>query len=461
MNGNGAAAEGSGTGAIAPNATSSPGNLIAALTEKLNSGDLVSSGQLLGNASGGDPASLTAAFGDSGYGPAPSHAPAEVGEFGEFTRWVIPMQARQSAGATTGEANAATTLPEGAGATADGTAATGAASEGLVGASIGASAGGLVGASAGQTDNAPERVFFDLAQAATDPQNPAAARPWEVRQIIYPPAVLAKLSAAGIAAPSVSGAPVAGVRGTQDAMVMADSFITAVTGKDFVSALGNCATDVPEEKIAGLCIVFEEGDFKLRKERPLVTTGLGNDTAWVIAHVVSEKVGSETEFGLEMKQKTDGSGWQIEGINFGKMLDTYVTASEAGKVPYTPIKTSPDTGELLVLYFEYDQASLLPRAQRQLEILAGILKADPDKKLTIAGHADSTGSENYNAALSAARAASVKRQLVVNGVPEPQVDTEGFGEAQPWKAERMSDGSDNPRGRSYNRRAEIYLNFSR
>jgi hypothetical protein len=250
-------------------------------------------------------------------------------------------------------------------------------------------------------------------------------------------------------------------RGQQDAMAMADKFITAVKRMDFVTALQVCDTDrVPEEKIAGLCIVFEEGQFALREKKPLIATALGDEKSWVIAHVESPKFEGGSEFGLIMGRAPEGS-WQIREINFGKLLDTYVGATEAGKVPYTPIKSKPGAGELLVLYFEYDDDKLLPRAKRQVEILAGILKADPGKILTIAGHADALGPEDYNARLSATRAASVKQQLIEFNVPETQVRTTGFGEAKPWKPNERPDGSDNPQGRAHNRRAELFLDFSR
>jgi len=101
----------------------------------------------------------------------------------------------------------------------------------------------------------------------------------------------------------------------------------------------------------------------------------------------------------------------------------------------------------------------LPRAKRQIEILAGILKTDVSKTLSIVGHADALGSENYNVRLSAARAAAVKQQISAFGVPGNQVITTGLGEAEPWKSNKRNDGSDNPKGRSYNRRAELGLHF--
>ena len=199
----------------------------------------------------------------------------------------------------------------------------------------------------------------------------------------------------------------------------------------------------------------------MREKKPLVATALSEEKAWVIAHVESKKFEQPSEFGLVMKRNAGDKDaqWQITEINFGKLLDTYIAASEAGRVPYTPIKSRPGSGDILVLYFEYDKVELLPRAKRQIEILSGILKTDRSKTLSIVGHADALGTENYNVRLSSARAAAVKQQISAYGVPASQVITKGLGEAQPWKSNRRNDGSDDPKGRSYNRRAELGLHF--
>jgi outer membrane protein OmpA-like peptidoglycan-associated protein len=128
-------------------------------------------------------------------------------------------------------------------------------------------------------------------------------------------------------------------------------------------------------------------------------------------------------------------------------------------VPYTPLVKNPKGGESLALYFEYDRAELHPRAKKQLEIVAGLLKSDPNRKLNIAGHTDALGDDSYNVRLSRGRAESVKAQLVELGVPPSQVITEGLGKAQPLGPNQKADGSDDPEGRSKNRRAEIFLDF--
>jgi outer membrane protein OmpA-like peptidoglycan-associated protein len=128
-------------------------------------------------------------------------------------------------------------------------------------------------------------------------------------------------------------------------------------------------------------------------------------------------------------------------------------------VPYTPLVQNPKGGESIALYYEYDSAVLHPRAQAQLKIVANVLKASPAKKLKITGHTDALGSDTYNIALSQRRAEAVKQFFLDQGVPVAQVETVGFGKTIPLSPNLNPDGSDNPLGRSHNRRAEILLDF--
>ena len=382
---------------------SSPAQLVGEIAKRFAAGDFTGAGELLGKDAAGSASALKVIFGKAGYELDKDQKPAEIGTIGDVVRWVIPVRKRG-------------TVP--------------------------------------QPGIAAERIFIDLVKRVND----QGEIEWSVKRILYPPAIDALVADATASPHTISEH----VRTEEDALMMADGFINAIKRLDYETALGGCDSQtVPEEKIAGLCIVFEEGEIRLRKNKPLVATALSEEKAWVIAHVESNKLGQPSEFGLVMKRNAGekDAKWQITEINFGKLLDTYIAASEAGKVPYTPIKSRPGSGDMLVLYFEYDQAELLPRAKRQIEILAGILKTDRSKTLSIVGHADALGTENYNVRLSSARAAAVKQQISAYGVPASQVITKGLGEAQPWKSNQRNDGSDDPKGRSYNRRAELGLHF--
>jgi outer membrane protein OmpA-like peptidoglycan-associated protein len=243
-----------------------------------------------------------------------------------------------------------------------------------------------------------------------------------------------------------------------DALVFASDFVNTMLKLDFPAARRFVNLEkVSPVKLAALCIVFEDGKYRLSDNKPLVATVSTDNTSWVITRVRSESQKQQTEFGLEMEKQ--GAEWRITGVNLSKLLSDNAKATSADGVPYTPLVQSPKGGDSIALFFEYDQAELHPRAQKQLDIIVGLLKASPTKKLTISGFTDARGSDQYNVGLSGRRAVAVKEYLLGHGVPVSQVETSAFGKSLPLSPNVNPDGTDNPEGRSRNRRAEILLDF--
>ena len=244
-----------------------------------------------------------------------------------------------------------------------------------------------------------------------------------------------------------------------DPLMQAHEFLAGVLSRDFRAA--RLLTDkkkVAQEKLAGLCIVFEEGEYELAKERPIVVTAASRDAAIALVRVYSDKLKTNAEIGITLHPAADGS-WSIEALDFSRLLESYVQQSGAGKVFYSPIVKSPQGGESLVVYFDFGTSTLVPRAIAQLNIVAGLLATDPAKKLRISGHADDLGTDDFNYKLSAARAKNVRAHLHKLGVNPAQIETLGFGATAPLDPNKQQDGTDNPEGRSRNRRTEIYLDF--
>ncbi|WP_179222923.1 OmpA family protein [Pontibacter ummariensis] len=82
--------------------------------------------------------------------------------------------------------------------------------------------------------------------------------------------------------------------------------------------------------------------------------------------------------------------------------------------------------------FEFDQARVQDAYKQLLDSIVVALQKYPDHVLLIQGHADYIGSEEYNQALSEARAENVKEYLVSQGVQNPErLVTRGYGESRP------------------------------
>ena len=86
-------------------------------------------------------------------------------------------------------------------------------------------------------------------------------------------------------------------------------------------------------------------------------------------------------------------------------------------------------------YFDYDKSTLRPDALNALQAdsteLRDILKDYPDYKLTIEGHCDERGSDEYNLALGDRRAQAAKDYLVQVGIPSSQLNLVSYGKMKP------------------------------
>jgi peptidoglycan-associated lipoprotein len=86
-------------------------------------------------------------------------------------------------------------------------------------------------------------------------------------------------------------------------------------------------------------------------------------------------------------------------------------------------------------YFDYNQHALRPDALKALEgdsaELRDIMAQFPAYKLTIEGHCDERGSEEYNLALGDARAKAAKEYLVGVGIPSAQLPLISYGKEKP------------------------------
>jgi OOP family OmpA-OmpF porin len=245
-----------------------------------------------------------------------------------------------------------------------------------------------------------------------------------------------------------------------DALGAADAFLQAVLKQDFEIArtFVDSAT-VSDTKIAGLCILFEEGGYRIRKSKPLRSLFLRQDTAGFLANLEAVEASQSAQFGLNLKRPSPTANWIVSEINLDQLLADYARRVAGGDIYYSPLVKNPTGGDTLALYFEFDHDEMNPRTRRQLEIVTKILKSDPGKKITLSGHTDALGTKDYNNSLSSRRADVVRDFLIQAGVAEAQIVTVAKGDSQPRRPNLTETGTDNPEGRRANRRTEIYLDF--
>jgi peptidoglycan-associated lipoprotein len=84
-----------------------------------------------------------------------------------------------------------------------------------------------------------------------------------------------------------------------------------------------------------------------------------------------------------------------------------------------------------IVYFSSDATDLTPEAQTTLTTQSKWLQQYAQYTITIEGHADERGTREYNIALGAKRAQSVREFLVRNGINAQRVRTVSFGKERP------------------------------
>jgi len=99
--------------------------------------------------------------------------------------------------------------------------------------------------------------------------------------------------------------------------------------------------------------------------------------------------------------------------------------------------------------FEFDSDRLTADSTAILDEALRILQRHPDLKVEIAGHTDSSGSDEYNQGLSERRAKAVLDYLVGKGANAANLTAKGYGESAPV----ADNGS--TEGRAQNRRVEF------
>ena len=82
-------------------------------------------------------------------------------------------------------------------------------------------------------------------------------------------------------------------------------------------------------------------------------------------------------------------------------------------------------------YFEFDSIQLSPSAQEILAKKGKWLRENPAATVTIEGHCDNRGTNEYNLALGEGRAQSAKTYLMDLGIDISRLNTISYGEERP------------------------------
>ena len=141
------------------------------------------------------------------------------------------------------------------------------------------------------------------------------------------------------------------------------------------------------------------------------------------------------------------------------VVATYEDDTPPLKCPDTPIYLQVDKDGCpikvvvhLNVLFDFDKSDVKPKFHNEIKRVADYMNAYPDDKVTLEGHTDSRGSEEYNQKLSQRRVDSIKKYLVEKfGISADRITTIGYGKSRPI-ADNNTD-----EGRQLNRRVDAVM----
>jgi len=159
------------------------------------------------------------------------------------------------------------------------------------------------------------------------------------------------------------------------------------------------------------------------------------------------RVGYQHFFDLDDTSYNDDGVTVALNWHFRKPRTTTVTQA-APQPESIPIKKEvTDTFELLV-QFDFDKSDIKSTYEPQFDMIARVLKESPDKSMTVEGHTDYIGTEEYNQGLSVRRAEAVGKKFIqAYGIASGRISIKGYGETRPVADNNTAEG------RTKNRRA--------
>lgn len=146
----------------------------------------------------------------------------------------------------------------------------------------------------------------------------------------------------------------------------------------------------------------------------------------------------------------------VVGSSVGKKMDEQEAAMRAQLAAVEAANIQRNADVLAVTFksdylFSVGSSAMNAGAMNEIARVSTVLNQYPDTTIQVAGHTDSTGSEQGNQELSERRAENVKNALVGQNVHPNRISTIGFGETAP-----IADNSTES-GRQLNRRVVITI----
>jgi outer membrane protein OmpA-like peptidoglycan-associated protein len=98
-------------------------------------------------------------------------------------------------------------------------------------------------------------------------------------------------------------------------------------------------------------------------------------------------------------------------------------------VPPAPMPPAPPAvqQQTFVVFFDFDKSTLTPEGAKVVDAAIAQAKRGQATRIQVNGYTDTVGTVQYNLALSQRRAKTVHDYMVAHGIPDQEIDAQGFG----------------------------------
>lgn len=181
--------------------------------------------------------------------------------------------------------------------------------------------------------------------------------------------------------------------------------------------------------------------------------GIGAVTGGVLGGVIGHQSGHKKE-GALLGAAVGAALGAVVGQRMDEQAKELEQVPGVGKVDVNKEEGNQQISAQMKVLFDKDRTEIKPSESNKLDKLAEVFAKYPENVVTIEGHTDTDGTEQYNQKLSQQRAEKIQEYLSSKNLNIAQLKSVGYGEDKPLFAP-----DDTEEKKAENRRVEIKISF--
>jgi outer membrane protein OmpA-like peptidoglycan-associated protein len=142
--------------------------------------------------------------------------------------------------------------------------------------------------------------------------------------------------------------------------------------------------------------------------------------------------------GIEVQTKsgsrvidTSGEAVDLEAHDIAKAEPVKLEQKDVNAIFGSALAAVPQKPHHYVLYFKFDGADLTQESEAELPLILNDVKSRKSPDVSVVGHTDTSGAEDYNYMLGLERAKQIRDRIVAEGVDAKLVEIESHGKHNP------------------------------